>query len=281
MRHRLLPVFCVVRALLAQPSPSAVSAEDVAKSNNPFSDVQGFNFTDYYSPTLFAVPDAVSNAFNLRGVMVAGPHIIRLTIPVLISPAGRSALALPGVGSLPVGLPVGAVRYQSGLGDINIFDMIRLTSGSAKTIVAAGPLLVAPSATNSALGSGKWQAGFATGLVHPIPGGSLTGFLLTWQHDFAGDKDRPGTNLGTLQPMMTFAIGNGYFVKSSPVWTLDFRNDRYHFPVGLGVGKVLKAGNAMINASLESQFTVYKKGDGLPAFQLAFGLSFQWNKSGR
>jgi hypothetical protein len=197
-------------------------------------------------------------------------------------PAGRGTIDIPGQGSLPnVSFPSGPVQYESGLGDFNIFDAIKLTPDGATTELGVGPLVVAPTATNSALGSGKWQAGAAGVIIHPLPGGSLLGALITWQHDFAGDKDRPGTNVAAFQPIGTFGIGGGYYVRSSAIWLFDFRNDRYLFPLGLGVGKVFKVGEAVTNAFIEPQFSVYHKGQGLPVWQLFFGMNFQWVKKGR
>jgi hypothetical protein len=114
--------------------------------------------------------------------------------------------------------------------------------------------------------------------VHPLPGGSLFGALITWQHDFAGDKDRPGVDVGAFQPFLTMSIGGGYHVKSTAIWTFDFNNDLVLIPLGLGVGKVFKLGDAIANASFEPQFSVYDKGLGLPAIQLTFGLALQWKK---
>jgi hypothetical protein len=195
----------------------------------------------------------------LRPVVVTGRQIIRATLPVVAAPTG------PG-------------QYRSGLGDFSIFDAIKLTPEGAGTDFAVGPLLVAPTATNSALGQGKWQAGAAAVAIHPMPGGGLLGGLVTWQPSFAGDEDRQTAHVATMQPIGVMGIGGGYYIKSSAVMVFDFANDRYLVPFGLGFGKVFKAGNAIGNAFVEPRFTVYHKGSGQPSFQLAAGLAFQWAK---
>jgi hypothetical protein len=48
--------------------------------------------------------------------------------------------------------------------------------------------------------------------------------------------------------------------------------------VGLGFGKVFRAGNAIVNAFIEPQFAAYHTGSGLPSFQLFSGLNFQFRK---
>lgn len=263
-----------------EPAPGAgVSAGQIANANNPLANMDGLSFQDYYAPAFYGVSGVSSNTLDLRPVFVSGRQVIRLTIPISTVPAGRSTIDLPGGGALPaISLPIGPVQYDSGIGDASIFDAIVLTPSGASTTLAAGPQLVAPSATNSSLGSGRWQAGLAGVVIHPLPGGSLLGALITWQHSFAGDKDRPSTNVGVFQPSMTAAIGGGFYIRSTAAWTLDFKNDIYLIPVGLGAGKVFKLGSALANAFFEPQFTVYHKGRGLPVLSLFFGLNLQWAK---
>jgi hypothetical protein len=245
------------------PAPAAgVSAEQLSKANNPLADMNAFNFQNYYVPSLYGVPDAVANTMLLRPVVVSGRQIIRATIPIATAPTG------PG-------------QYRSGLGDFSIFDAIKLTPDGSKTDFAVGPLLVAPTATNSVLGAGKWQAGVAGVAIHPMAGGSILGALVTWQHSFAGDQDRPSGHLASFQPIGTFGIGGGYYVRSAPLWVFDFGNNKYLIPFGLGFGKVFKVANTIVNAFVEPQFTVYHKGEGQPSFQLFMGINLQWAKKGK
>jgi hypothetical protein len=87
---------------------TGISAEQMAKANNPLADMNGLNFHDYWSSAIRGLPDDYSNTLNLRGVMVAGRQIIRATVPVTTAPLGGGP-------------------YASGLGDISIFDAIKLT----------------------------------------------------------------------------------------------------------------------------------------------------------
>lgn len=263
----LVRAFLLAQAATAQEqtqdqssgAQGGISASQIAKANNPLADLNAVNFHNYFSPSLYGVSGESANTMNLRPVVVAGQHIVRATLPIQTTPVGQG-------------------QYRSGLGDLNIFDAIKLTPEGAATDFAVGPLLVAPSATNSALGAGKWQAGVATVAIHPMPGGSLVGMLATWQHSFAGDVDRPSAHVATFQPIGTFSIGGGYYFRSTAVCLFDFQNDKYLVPFGLGVGKVLRIGSAVANAFIEPQFSAYHKGAGLPAFQLFVGLNLQWLK---
>jgi hypothetical protein len=242
-----------------KPPEGGVSAEELSKANNPLANANALNFQNYFQPALQGVPNASANAFLLRPVMVSGRQIIRATLPVQTTPTGSTT-------------------YASGLGDFSVFDAILVTGPDASTMVGVGPLIVTPTATDDALGAGKWQAGVAAVAVHPMPGGSLAGSLVTWQTDFAGDEERPGTNLLTAQTFLIFQIGGGYYVRSSGLMTFDLENDRYLIPFGLGVGKVFKIGRAVANAFLEPQFSVYSKGDSQPQWQVFSGLNLQWFK---
>jgi hypothetical protein len=276
------------------PAPT-ISAEQVSKANNPLSGLNALDFQNSYQPTLYSIPNASANTTFLRGAIVAGRQIIRATLPIATLPSGYEIFDLvppPSPDSIRIhplvagadpsaSAPVVSISYGSGLGDFNIFDLIRISSDTSRTQFALGPQLIAPTATNKALGSGKWQAGLASAAVHPLPGGSVLGVLFTWQHSFAGEQDRPGTNLFTFQPNATFSIGGGYYVRSSGTWSFDAAADRYLIPLGIGAGKVFKAGNAVANAFIEPQFSVYHQGIGMPSLQIFAGINLQWSKRGK
>jgi hypothetical protein len=305
MTRRLISVDGVILALAAshsltaQQTPSAEAssiAKDVANSNNPLASLNAINLQDYYDPSLYSIPNSVGNTMMLRGAIVSGRQIIRATLPIATLPSGyevydllpppnpndtESLDRIPPTPALTSPTPVVSLQYASGLGDFNIFDMIKLNSDSAPTQYALGPLFVAPTATDKALGSGKWQAGAAAAAIHPLAMGSMLGVLVTWQHSFAGQQARPHTNLFTCQPVGTFSIGGGYYIRSSGVLTFDAANGRYLIPLGVGVGKVFKAGRAIANAFIEPQFSVYHQGIGQPTIQLYAGINLQWSKKSK
>jgi hypothetical protein len=276
-----------------QPASTAETAAAVAKANNPLASMNAINLQDYYDPSLYSIPNAVGNTMMLRGAIVAGRQIIRGTLPVSTLPSGYGIYDLQPAPS-PFGIHVGqtgpldappapvvSIEYASGLGDFNIFDMIKLNSDSARTEYALGPLFVAPTATDRALGAGKWQAGLSGVVIHPLPMGSLVGTLMTWQHSFAGHSDRSDTNFFTCQTLGTFGIGGGYYIRSSGDMTFDEDNARYLIPLGVGAGKVFKAGSATGNAFIEPQFTIYHQGIGQPTLQVFAGINLQWAKKSK
>jgi hypothetical protein len=236
-------------------APAGPTAAQTAASNNPLSDMNGLNFHDYYVPSFQGTAGANANTMFVRGVMVAGRQIVRATLPFSTVPAASGQV--------------------SGLGDFNIFDAIKLTGPGASTDLGIGPLLVVPTATDDAVGSGRWQAGAAAIAIHPLPGGSLLGGLVTYQTDFAGDSSRAGTSLMTAQPVVIVSMGGGLYFRSTGVAMLDFETSRYLVPVGMGIGRVFRAGSVIANAFIEPQFTVYSEGAGQPALQVFTGFMLQ------
>jgi len=237
----------------------SVSAEDANKSNNPLNPAPGLNFQNVYTPKLYGT-DAYSNDFLLRGTLpvapgetIKAPQILRLTVPVSTRPDPNGG-------------------YTTGLGDLNIFDIFLLGKTGGGVEYGAGPLLVMPTASDDALGTGKWQGGVAAIVMHPSPRG-LIGGLLQWQASFAGDKDRADVNTLTAQPFLIHNLASGWYLRSTGIWTFNLKNDDYYIPVGAGAGKVWKSGTTTLNAFVEPQWTVAHEGDGLPKFSIFFGLN--------
>ena len=174
-----------------QGSSRGASESDVATANNPIAPMNALYFQNYYAPTVYGVPGP-SNLLDFRSVVVSGRQIVRATLPIS---SGEDSNGNP----------------QSGLGDLNVFDAIRLSPAESKNVLAVGPMLVAPTATNRFLGQGKWQAGLAAVGVHPLSEGSLLIGILTWQHSFAGEHARPDAQALTFQPIATLSVGGGYY----------------------------------------------------------------------
>jgi hypothetical protein len=254
------PVQLPAATIVEEPEKShgAPSESEVATANNPIAPMNAIYFQNYYAPTVYSVPGS-ANLLDFRTLVVSGRQIIRATLPISSGEESNG-------------------NQQSGLGDFNVFDAIRVSPKESKDVLAVGPMLVAPTATNRSLGQGKWQAGLAAVGLHALSEGSLLIGILTWQHSFAGEDSRPGAQVVTFQPIITLSIGGGYYVRSSAIWSFDIVNNKTLIPVGVGFGKVFKTGNAIVNAFIEPQSTVYHNGAGLPSFQLFSGLNFQFRK---
>ncbi|MGA9271588.1 MAG: hypothetical protein WBV45_13285 [Lutimonas sp.] len=238
--------------------------EMLKKANNPLADMTALNFHNYYIPKLSDAPsDAyLNNAWIRFAQPVAnGKLLMRISMPI-------STIAVPD--------RFGGVSSTSGLGDINAFLSYNFVSESNKTI-GVGPLLVAPTASETVLGTGKWQAGLAfVAFIANSPTFQF-GSLITWQASFAGDSDRNDTNLGAFQPFYFWQLGKGTYIRGAPIWVFDFENETFHVPIALGIGKVVKVDRTVFNLFIEPQYSILTKGT-QPQFQFFTGINLQFLK---
>jgi hypothetical protein len=106
--------------------------------------------------------------------------ISRTILPLIYQP-----VLAPGVGDVV------------GLGDIQ--EQLYLSPGKASSFIwGAGPVLQFPTATDMAIGSGKWAAGPA-GVALVMNGHWVVGALANNIWSYAGDNSRADVNLLTVQ----------------------------------------------------------------------------------
>jgi hypothetical protein len=257
---RNLAVLCAV-CLFAHAHAQG-SADAANKTNNPLNPAPSFNIHSYYSPRL-SDSNAHTADFLLRptlplapGKWIGVPQIVRGTLPVSIRPT------LDG-------------SYQSGIGDTSLFDIFLLRSRGVQ--IGAGPLLTIPTATDRSLGTGKWQAG-AAAVVVDAKQARLLGMLLQWQHSFAGQSSRPDVQTLTAQPFVIFNLPQGWYLRSTGVWTFDLQHGNYYVPVGFGAGKAWKDGKTIFNAFIEPQYSVLHAGSGVPQWTIFAGLNMNFGR---
>lgn len=236
-----------------------VGNDDMNAANNPLQPSLGLNFQNQYTGRLYGLGDKDANSFLLRGVMphklFGAPQLLRATLPVTTTPN------VPPMGD------------KTGLGDFNLFDIFIFKREGLE--IGIGPQLTIPTATRDETGTGKWQAGLVGMAIAPKKWGLLGG-LLTWQHSFAGEEDRPTQNNLQAQPFLIYNLPQGWYVRSTATWNWDLARGTHYIPVGLGGGKVWKVGQTTVNAFAEPQWTVSHQGEGVPKFQVFFGLNLQF-----
>lgn len=255
LRALLLLTFVLLKTSL---SYGEASEEEMNRSNNPLTPMAGLVLQDYAVSDIYGSTET-SNSFLLRGtlpMMYWGvPQIGRMTIPYNTVPT-------------PDGDKVSA------LGDVNIFDIF--LTGSPQLQFGIGPYFVLPTASKDETGAGKWQVGAAGTVMKPMQWGLLGG-LLTYQHDIAGDSDRPTQNIFTVQPFVIYNLPRAFYLRSVGIWNFNWETGDYYIPLGVGAGKVWRLeGGTTINAYLEPQWTIAHVGDGQPKFQTLFGVNFQF-----
>ena len=240
---------------------SSDSADAANQSNNPLNVAASFNVQNLYTPSLFGT-SAHTNDLLLRPTLPLGPNglvpfpeILRLTVPVSTRPDPNGG-------------------YNTGLGDINLFDIVLIHGG--ETQIGIGPLVTLPTATDRTLGTGKWQAGLAAVVVNTSTQ-RLIGALVQWQHSFAGESDRPQVQSLTAQPFVIWNLPEGWYLRSTGTWTFDLQHGDYYIPVGLGAGKAWKGGSTIYNMFVEPQYSVAHSGN-VPKWQIFAGLNMTFGK---
>ena len=261
-RYRFVACAALVQFASVCVAQTANEQADAAnQSNNPLNVAASFNVQNLYSPSLFGT-STHTNDFLLRPTIPLGPNglipfpeILRLTVPVGTRPASNGG-------------------YDTGLGDINLFDILLIHGG--ETQIGVGPLVTLPTATDRSLGTGKWQAGLAAVIVNPTSQ-RLLGALIQWQHSFAGQSDRPTVQSLTAQPFVIWNLPDGWYLRSTGTWTFDLQHGYYYIPVGAGAGKAWKGGGTIYNAFVEPQYSVAHSGV-VPKWQIFAGLNMTFGK---
>jgi hypothetical protein len=250
--HRQLVAVCLLTCAgmaLAQDGPSDA---ELKQANNPLANMKAFNVQNYYAPDLIDA-DGTSNTAWLRYAQPFGRVLLRASLPFQTMPTSTGT--------------------ESGMGDLNAFAAFMLTPDDSSTPFGVGPLVAAPTASDDALGLDGWQAGFAAVYFNAKSAKLQYGALVTWQTDVSGDED---SSLGVIQPFAFWQLGRGTYLRAAPSWVLDFENDRYNVPIGLGIGKVVKVNKIVFNGFIEPQFTAFNQGAGNPAAQVFIGLNMQF-----
>jgi hypothetical protein len=164
-------------------------------------------------------------------------------------------LTVPFVETLPVPLASGEDARESGFGDIQLGAVLAPQRRSG-FIWGIGPTFIFPSASDDALGQGKWQAGPAT--LAGYVGRRWTGYVLAQQWwSFAGDHDRPDTSQLCLNYVLIRSLPRRWQVGAQPTLTVDWKapaGNEVTFPVGLGVGRTFRIGRIPVQFWLEADY---------------------------
>lgn len=135
--------------------------------------------------------------------------------------------------------PVPGGSSASGLGDIvQSFFFSPKEPTKSGWILAAGPVLLYPSATDSTLGSGKWGAGptvVALKQEHGFTYGILANQI--WSYAGWGTKD---VNALFLQPFLTYTTKTHTSVGVNTESTYDWTASQWNVPINVFATQVLK-----------------------------------------
>lgn len=239
-----------------------------AAANNPLASIKALSLHNIYMPSLYGMESTTSNLTWLRYAQPIGRFLLRASLPIsTVGPVETQYLVEPRFSQS---------KTWSGLSDFNLFVTYIATKPTSRFQFGIGPMLTCPTATEKPLGSGKWSAGVALVSYFIHSPQFQIGLLATWQHSFAGDKDRQKTHATTIQPFFMWQMAKGLYFRSTGITVLDFANESYQIPMGLGLGQVFQARKLTFNFFVEPQFTFWHKGKSIPKVQLLMGINTQF-----
>ncbi len=185
--------------------------------------------------------------------------------------------------------PVQGGSDKSGLGDIVQSFFFSPKAPVGGWILAAGPVLLYPTATDKALGFGKWGAG-PTALALQQNHGWTYGLLVNhlWSYANAGryaasdagdasDGSGAQVNATFIQPFVSYTTKTFTTFGVNTESTYDWEHSQWTVPVNVSVSQLLKLGKQPIQLSLGAKY--YADGpSGGPDWGLRFTVTFLFPK---
>ena len=232
------------------------SADELAqKAANPIADLMSIPFQNNTDFGLGSY-DRTRNVLNIQPVipLAHGKLITRTIIPFLWLPD----------------ITAESGSFSSGLSDI-VFTAFYVPPGGA-LMWGVGPVVEFPTG-GASRGSGKWSIGPSVVLLSQ-KGPWTLGILANNVWSIAGDADRQSVNRGLLQYFIVRQLGNGWYVNSAPINTVNWKaasGQKVLVPLGAGAGKLVFLGKLPINGQAGAYYNVVKPDIG-PDWQLRVQL---------
>jgi hypothetical protein len=162
------------------------------------------------------------------------------TLPIGL---GKRSNLFLRVGTTLISQPVEGGERVEGLGDSTLAALFAPRS-TRRWIWGVGAIATAPTASDPFLGQEKWNVGPAGAVVYNNR--KVTASLIAF-HSWSvlGARGRRDVSLSVLQPGMTWALGEGWYLASAPQISADSEADsseRWLVPIGGGVGRVRRWG---------------------------------------
>jgi hypothetical protein len=232
----LLSLAFAAPALAQDPAAPSAGAADLAQQlSNPVAsliqvpmqnnfdwgwglDGKGFRYTGNIQPV---VPVSLGNDWNM---------ISRTILPII----AQNDVTGPGTS-------------QAGLGDVVQSFFFSPKAASASGIVwGAGPVVLVPTATDQALGTGKWGLG-PTGVVLKIDGQLTYGALANHIWSVAGKSSRNDVSATFVQPFIAFTTRKATTFALNSETTYDWLGDTWLVPINASVSQLVPIGKQPVS----------------------------------
>lgn len=143
---------------------------------------------------------------------------------------------------------------ESGLGDVLASQFLSPTQPtSSGWIWGAGPVELLPTASDRALGSGKWGLG-PTFVALRQKGPLSFGVLANHVWSVAGDGDRSSVSSTFVQPFFAYITKTHTTFSLNTESTYDWRSSSWSVPINIGVAQLLKAGSQILQLQVGARY---------------------------
>jgi hypothetical protein len=242
IRNTLVMLFTLVALPVFAQGTQSLARE----AKNPFADL--INLQLFYDANL-----RVGAANETQQVLIIQPLIpFELNTDwTLITRTILPLIAQPG--------PAPGEAWIRGLADTQ-FAAFLSPAQAGSLVWGIGPVFQFPSASNAALGQGKWGAGPGAGVQWSCSQWTLGALILNvWS--FAGDAHRPAVNEMQVQPTVnyTFRDNPNRYLSFSPTITANWEatgDERWTVPISLGLGQLLKFGHQSATLQVTTYYNV-------------------------
>jgi len=170
------------------------------------------------------------------------------------------------------GFPIAGAN-RSGLGDITASQFFSPKSPTAGGwIWGAGPILLLPTASDDALGAGKWGLG-PTAVVLKQTGPWTVGFLGSHIWSVAGGDHRPDISTTALQPFLNYTTRTHTTFGASTESAYDWERKQWSVPVIVQAAQLFKIGPQVFQLSVAGKYWANSPADGARGWGLRVQLS--------
>ena len=256
-----------VQSLFAQEAAEddkAKAAELAKKLSNPVASLISVPLQNNWDFGI-GTADATRYTLNIQPVVPLSLNdewnlIIRTIVPVISA-----------------GSPVPGGSSTTGLGDILqsiFFSPKEPTSGGF--IWGAGPVILYPSATDNALGAGKWGTG-PTALILKQESGWTYGGLANQIWSFAGQSSRSSLSVMFIQPFVSYTTKTFTTIGLNTESTYDWNNKQWTVPLNVTVAQLMKFGSLPVQFTLGGKYYAEKPAGG-PDWGLRFVVTLLFPK---
>jgi hypothetical protein len=166
---------------------------------------------------------------------------------------------------------------KSGIGDILQSFFFSPKEPVNGWILAVGPVILYPTASDDALGGGKWGAG-PTVLALKQADGWTYGMLANHVESFAGQGDRAYISSTFVQPFLSYITKTKTTIGLNSESTYDWRNEKWSIPVNLSVSQLLKVGDLPMQVSAGVRYWAESPANGPEGFGFRAGITFLFPK---